>query len=351
MKKIVLFFLTTVFVVSCVKEAPKNTPNTVKKESTTKTKQIEKKDEIQDLKFTLPDIVAKIGDEKILKNDILLELEKIEAQFKRFKQHVTETQKKSMAINIVDNIIRQKLMQKYAKDNSLVVSDEDINKEFEGSKKRFKSEEDYQNFLKQNQLSEEKIKDEIKSRHLNKMVIEHAVLQKIVVSEDSIKKYYDEHPKEFIEPEKIKARHILIKASENDTKEFHEEAQKKINGILENLKKTKGKDFIEVAMKESESPSKTNGGSLGDWIGRGQLAPGFEKAIFSLKKGDFSDVVKTSFGYHIVKLEDYKEERKLSFDEEKKRVEDKIRMDLSREKVKEFFSTLKKENNVEIFIK
>ncbi|MBN2694452.1 peptidylprolyl isomerase [bacterium] len=350
MKKLVLFFLTSILVVGCVKEAPKSNINTTKKEVVKDTKESAKKD-VQEDKFTLPDIVASIGDEKITKETILAELEKIEAQFKRFKQHVTEAQKRTMAINITDNIIRQKLMQKYAKDNSLIISEDDINKEFEASKKRFKSEEDYQNFLKQHQLSEDKIKEEIKSRHLNKMVIEHAVLSKITVSEDSVKKYYDEHPAEFTEPEKIKARHILIKVTPNDTKEKHDEALKKINLILENLKKSKGKDFAEVAEKESEGPSKKNGGIIGDWIGRGQLAPEFEKAAFALKKGEMSEVVETSFGYHIIKLEDYREERKLSFDEEKKRIEDKIRMDLSREKVKEFFSTLKKDNKVEILVK
>ena len=90
---------------------------------------------------------------------------------------------------------------------------------------------------------------------------------------------------------KVKASHILVKTES--------EARK----ILDELKK--GANFAKLAKQVSECPSKKKGGDLG-WFGRGAMVREFEKAAFSLKKGEMSDIVKTQFGYHIIKVTDTK---------------------------------------------
>lgn len=87
----------------------------------------------------------------------------------------------------------------------------------------------------------------------------------------------------------VKASHILVKTED--------EAKR----ILEELKK--GASFAKLAQEKSECPSKKKGGDLG-WFGRGKMVPEFEKAAFALKKGELSGIVKTKFGYHIIKVTD-----------------------------------------------
>ncbi|MGD2250802.1 MAG: peptidyl-prolyl cis-trans isomerase [Candidatus Methanofastidiosia archaeon] len=87
----------------------------------------------------------------------------------------------------------------------------------------------------------------------------------------------------------VKARHILVKK------------KSQAEEILEELKK--GAEFAKLAKKHSECPSRKKGGSLG-WFGRGKMVKPFENAAFSLKKGELSDIVKTQFGYHIIKVTD-----------------------------------------------
>ncbi len=87
----------------------------------------------------------------------------------------------------------------------------------------------------------------------------------------------------------VKASHILVKTED--------EAKR----ILEELKK--GVSFAKLAQEKSECPSKKKGGDLG-WFGRGKMVPEFEKAAFALKKGEQSGIVKTKFGYHIIKVTD-----------------------------------------------
>jgi len=106
---------------------------------------------------------------------------------------------------------------------------------------------------------------------------------------------YKSEPKRFERPEEVAVRHILIA---KDT----EGAEGKAQAILAELKA--GADFAEVAKKQSQDPgSAAKGGELG-YLPRGRTVPEFEQAAFALQKpGDLSGVVKTQFGYHILKLD------------------------------------------------
>ena len=85
---------------------------------------------------------------------------------------------------------------------------------------------------------------------------------------------------------KVHCAHILVKT------------EKEVNSVLERLKK--GEKFSAIAKDVSLCPSKKRGGDLGTF-GRGQMVKEFEKAAFTLDKGQISGIVKTQFGYHIIK--------------------------------------------------
>jgi peptidyl-prolyl cis-trans isomerase C len=87
-------------------------------------------------------------------------------------------------------------------------------------------------------------------------------------------------------PTKVHCAHILVKT------------EKEVNAILERLKK--GEKFTNIAKEVSLCPSKKRGGDLGTF-GRGQMVKEFEEAAFALEKGQISRIVKTKFGYHIIK--------------------------------------------------
>ena len=85
----------------------------------------------------------------------------------------------------------------------------------------------------------------------------------------------------------------------DDTAERKKQAREKAEALLKRVKG--GDDFAEVARTESSCPSKALGGDLGNF-GRGQMVPPFEEAVFAMKPGEISDVVESSFGFHIIKL-------------------------------------------------
>jgi len=163
-----------------------------------------------------------------------------------------------------------------------------------------------------------------------KRKIKYAVLDtakvegSVQVTPEDLRAYYDQHREEYRVPEQVKVSHILIKTpltgpdGKVDEKGVAE-AQQRAEDILKQLKS--GANFEELAKKYSEDPgSAKQGGSLG-WIGRGQTVPEFEKAAFSLPVGQISGLVKSSYGFHIIRVEDKHDAHLKSLDEVKDTIE------------------------------
>lgn len=126
------------------------------------------------------------------------------------------------------------------------------------------------------------------------------------------KEYYDSHPKEYEVKETVKAAHILFLTKDKSDEE-NKSQLKKANKLLEELKS--GLNFSEAAKKYSEDKgSAQNGGSLG-YFTRGKMVKPFEDAVFKLKNNnELSDIVKSQFGYHIIKLLDHKSASIISYE-------------------------------------
>jgi len=130
------------------------------------------------------------------------------------------------------------------------------------------------------------------------------------ISDADIQQYYRDHQDQFRSPEQVKVSHILFKTIGADGKpdpKLEGPAKAKAEAVLKQLKS--GGNFAELAKKNSEDNGGPNGGSAAnggslDWIQRGQTVPEFEKAAFGLPKGQTSDLVKSTYGYHIIRVDD-----------------------------------------------
>jgi peptidyl-prolyl cis-trans isomerase D len=141
-------------------------------------------------------------------------------------------------------------------------------------------------------------------------------LKSMIVSESDLQNTYNQNKSRFTEPEQVKASHILIKPrGEGDDEKRFEEAKNVIQALYEKAKN--GEDFAKLATENSEDTgSAANGGELG-YFGRNQMVKPFEDAAFSTEVGAITEPVRTSYGYHIIKVEDKKAEKVKSFDEVK----------------------------------
>ena len=150
------------------------------------------------------------------------------------------------------------------------------------------------------------------------------------VTDQDLQTYYNQHREEFRVPEQVKVSHILIKTplpapgAKEDEKAIAD-ARAKAEDVLKQVKA--GGDFGQLAGKYSDDPgSAKSGGELG-WIGRGRTVPEFEKAAFSLGKGQTTDLVKSSYGFHIIRVEDKQEAHLKSLAEVKDEIEAKVKQE------------------------
>ncbi len=162
--------------------------------------------------------------------------------------------------------------------------------------------------------------NEAKKKIIMAKVIKNEVEDKVIVTEEEKKEFYDRHKDRFKAPDMWRASHILV-TDEKDAKAISDEL-------------SKGAKFEDIARARSIDATASRGGDVG-FFRAGQLVPDFERACLKLNVGETSDVVKTQFGYHIIKLTDKKEGGVQSYDEAKRAIE----------------TELKKEKRVELFNK
>jgi peptidyl-prolyl cis-trans isomerase C len=170
----------------------------------------------------------------------------------------------------------------------------------------------------------------------------------ITVPEEDLKKYYQEHEKDFQQPEQVTVRHILIASLKDDRPEARERARARAEDIVLRLKK--GEDFVKLASEFSDDQnSSQKGGELGT------IAPGktnsdeFEKAAFALTTGQISDIVSTSYGFHIIKQDGRKEKRTAPFSEVRDFILNTMKSELEQKKGQEFVELAAKDAGLEVF--
>ena len=148
-----------------------------------------------------------------------------------------------------------------------------------------------------------------------------AIRNRTTVSAEDIQRSYEDNKQQYSTPEQVRASHILLKTAEKDDGTVKKQAE----DLLAKVKA--GADFAKLATEYSEDDaSKVKGGDL-DFFPKGQMVPEFDKVAFSLKPGEISDLVKSQYGYHIIKVTDKKAATTKTLDEVRAQIEDQIKWD------------------------
>lgn len=252
-------------------------------------------------------IIASVNGENIPKVEFDKNLEEIQEMIKTYygEDALSSDEGKKVLENVkeqlLNDMITQRLILQKAAAMKIVTTPEEVNEELDRLIEQFGGREEFDQILNERGMDLEKLKTDIEYQLTVEKIMQE-ITKGIVVSDAEVREYYDNNPDEFKEyPDEVKARHILV-----DTEEEAKE-------ILKKLKE--GADFAELAKEYSkDTSSKEEGGDLG-YFNRGIMVPEFDKAVFEMEVGQISDIVKTQFGYHIIKLEDKKISPIIKFDE------------------------------------
>lgn len=241
---------------------------------------------------------------------------------------------------IYDNAVKiadRKLLLEAAIKAKSSVTPEEIDKMLNIQYSRSGGEEKFLQILEENGIDFEFVKGSIKKDLLIENYLNDYFASKIQVSEEEVQKVY-------MEDKTASVRHILL-STQNMADAEKQEIRKKMEGILSRAKG--GEDFAELAKTYSEDPGSKENGGLYENFGRGQMVKPFEDAAFSVPIGEISDIVETTFGYHIIKVIERKKEIR-PLDEIRAEIEAQIRQMQQNDVYQELLGQLKEKASFQI---
>ena len=234
---------------------------------------------------------------------------------------------------IMPQLVSIEIAKAYAQEHDITVSDKEVDQELAKLKEQVgdqarssgqdvSNQEAYEQALKQNNITEDQLREDIRE-NLPVQEVQERVTGDAEPSDKEIQNYYEKNKEaQFTTPEQRCVRHIL----------FNKDQKQKAEDVKQQLEN--GGDFAELAKENSQDPgSAENGGDLG-CLGKGETVPEFEQAAFGAEQGEIVGPVKTEFGYHILQVTDVKPEQTRSLQE----VESQIRSQLATEKQSEAFN-------------
>ncbi len=283
--------------------------------------------------FVLKDPVAEVEGQPINKVDLEGTLNAALAQHGKTLADFSREQKLQGYHAVLDQIVMQKLIAKRSAD--VAVTDAEVDAEYNRLKQRYGSEEQMKAEVARTGQTLDQIKDSLRKNIRARKWIDAQIGGKVDVSEADAQSFYDKNPEKFNMPETVRASHILIAVPKDASPEVAAKKQKDAEAALARVKG--GESFAKVASELSDDPgSKIKGGDL-DFFPRERMVPEFADAAFKLKKDEVSGLVKTQFGYHIIKATDRKDARVVPFPEVK-------------EKLMAFMSNQKRQNAVQTLL-
>jgi peptidyl-prolyl cis-trans isomerase SurA len=201
---------------------------------------------------------------------------------------------------VLENMINEKIAQEKIQELGLQISQADVDAYFENIKKSKNwTQEDLLSELKNDGLSYETYRRQIKDSMEQEKLINYEVKSKAVILEGQILKYYQEHPDEYRKDEKVHVAGIVLLVQNQENKDELNELKKKGEEILARLKS--GEDFGAMAKEFSQGPGADEGGELGVYD-PAELDTELKKVIDGLSDGDVSGVIARDTGIQIIKL-------------------------------------------------
>jgi peptidyl-prolyl cis-trans isomerase SurA len=259
-------------------------------------------------------VLAIVEDRAVLESELELEYRNQLMQMQRTA--LTEAEEKQVREELLDALISDLLLGVHAEKVGITVGDEEVyaevEKRIEEGKRRLGGEEVFEKQLEQEGLTLDQLRDmwreKLKTRMLSERLRYREVMKDVRVVEAEVRSYYDEHLSELpLRPATVSLAQILLLPSASDS--VLDTARARMEEIEKKLEA--GADFAELAREYSEGPSAKNGGSLGYVTLEDLNAPQFEAAVRELTVGETSGPVLTEFGYHLIKLEDVREDKVL----------------------------------------
>lgn len=291
------------------------------------------------------EVAALVNGEPIVAAAVQGEIKGILGRFQEQGRKPSETEMASLRESVLDKMIKLELLSQESKKAGIAVNTADIDNELKGYKKGFADDKAFAKALGEAGITEAELRKQIGKNLTIQKFIDTKFKGKAQVTEQEAKDFYNNNQDKFKQPEMAHARHILITAKETEPKADKDRKRAKLVQIKKQLKD--GGNFADLAKQFSDCPSKDRGGDLG-FFPRGQMVKPFEQAVFKMMPGDVSDIVETEFGYHLIKLEEKKPAKTVTFDEAKAKITAYLTQEKVTSNIEAFLAEAKGKSTIKI---
>ena len=292
---------------------------------------------------TLPDVLARVNGEAITKADFEQRIAQMEMAA---GQRVPKEQRDAIYRKALDDLINVKLLKNEVTARKFPADEKTVDEQMQKVRSQFPSDEEYRKALSSRGMTPETLRaNMLDETRINKMM-EAEAAGVTPVTDAEIREFFEKNPDKFKQPEAVRASHILIRFQPGD-----EAAQKKALALIQSVHKQAkaGKDFGDLARKYSADGSAQRGGDL-DFFTKDRMVPEFANAAFALKPGQISDIVQTSFGYHVIKLTERRPGGSIPLEQVTEQVRQHLTQTRQREKAEAFVKVLRSKSKIEVLI-
>lgn len=247
---------------------------------------------------------------------------------------------------VLEKLIEEKLLDQEARKSGVKVSPKEIEATIDEVKRRSAATQvDLEKALAAEGLTLETYKKQIEKILQRKKLINWAVKPEMKSGEKELREFYEKNKERYRTNETYRPAHILFVIPKGATPEEIREIRKRCQNVLEKIKG--GQDFGEMALLYSEDASNKDRGDLGNFR-KGELVPAFEREALRLKVGEVGGIIRTEYGFHIIKLLDRKGVDPLPFEEVKEKVQGDYYDSEMEKAFKQYIITLKQKAVIEI---
>lgn len=292
-------------------------------------------------------IVARVNGEPIYESQVTHEVDK---QLQKFKKHgmrgARPELENKLKRNALDKIIDQQILVQASRKVAIADIEKMAGEKLESMKGKFASEEEFQQYLKAKGMTTKSLMTSTKQRIRMNEYLKSQGLAEPHVSEEEIKKFYEQGKDGFKRKESVMVSHILVRVTKDAEPAERQKARERAKDLRRRI--VAGKDFAEIAGKYSDcARTKQAGGDLG-YIKKGFMPPVFDEVAFTLKMGEVSEVIETEFGYHIIKVVDKKPAGYVPLADVKDFIRKYLQKGILREKIVLHTKELKQKAKIEI---
>lgn len=288
-------------------------------------------------------IVVVVNNEIITQREVDIMLAPVYSQYRSmYKGEELIKMLEDVREKILKQLIEDRLIFSEAKKLNITIEEKEIDARIDEMRSKVGSERELENMLNEQNLTLNELRARYKEKIMIRKLVDQKVGAKIIITPLEVKNYYNGNKDSFMQPEEIRLRSILIKPSKERGGEAG--ALQVIRDLMKRLKE--GCGFEGLAKEYSDTPGVDESGSMG-YVKKGDLMPQIEKIVFNLKEGEITEIIQSSLGYHIFKVDEKKIRRMRELAEVRQDIEEFLYREKAGQKLKGWIDSLAKSAYIE----